>query len=91
MEAIALRGDIPVVEQQPDAVAVVRKAMKEPVKRADELALIYRTWLGVRGHQAKLQFSGLYLPASACTCTDPSDVSITSRVDSGRAALRRPV
>ena len=42
------------------------------------------------GLQGKLQLSGLYPPASAWTSTEPSDLRISSRVDSGRKALSRP-
>src|SRR5687768_9437590 len=37
-----------------------------------------------------IQLSGLYPPASACTRTEPSALSISSRSASGRTALRRP-
>ena len=38
-----------------------------------------------------IQFSGLYPPASAWTSTEPSDLNISRRVDSGRTAFSRPV
>ncbi len=38
-----------------------------------------------------IQFCGLNPPVSACTMTEPSDFSISSRSASGRTAVRRPV
>ena len=38
-----------------------------------------------------IQFRGLNPPLSAWTSTEPSDLSISSRVASGRSAFRRPV
>ena len=38
-----------------------------------------------------IQLSGLYPPASAWTSTEPSDLRISRRVDSGRKAFSRPV
>ena len=38
-----------------------------------------------------IQFSGLYPPASACTSTEPSALTMISRSASGRCAVSRPV
>ena len=37
-----------------------------------------------------IQLSGLYPPASACTSTEPSDLTMISRNASGRTALNLP-
>jgi hypothetical protein len=37
-----------------------------------------------------IQFSGLYPPASACTSTDPSALTMISRSACGSSAERRP-
>ena len=37
-----------------------------------------------------IQFSGLYDPPSECTSTDPSALTISSRVAIGRWAVSRP-
>ena len=38
-----------------------------------------------------IQFCGLNPPVSACTITEPSDLSISRRRASGSTAVRRPV
>ena len=38
-----------------------------------------------------IQFSGLYARSSACTDTEPSALTISSRVATGRCAVSRPM
>jgi hypothetical protein len=40
---------------------------------------------------AVIQLDGLYPPLSACTITEPSDLTMSSRRASGSTAVRRPV
>ena len=41
-------------------------------------------------HGGDIQFSGLYEPPSECTSTDPSALTMISRVAIGRWAVSRP-
>ena len=41
-------------------------------------------------HGGDIQFSGLYEPPSVCTSTEPSALTISSRVAIGRWAVSRP-
>jgi hypothetical protein len=55
------------------------------------LVTTHRSGDTTRVFGAFIQFSGLYAPPSAWTATQPSALTMISRVASGRWADRRPV
>jgi hypothetical protein len=47
-------------------------------------------WVSAMAHGGDIQLSGLYDPPSLWTRTEPSALTMSSRVASGRCAVSRP-